>query len=108
MQSNNSVSPAATMPAVELNPQLSAQLLESDVDLDSDIDGLDDNDWGGEASDSDALDNEALNEALNNEAQQSLGDAKGDSQGDDIKSARFRKLQKNYVSWSLGRFVTTT
>lgn len=104
MQSNNSVSPAATMPAVELNPQLSAQLLESDVDLDSDIDGLDDNDWGGEASDSDALDNEALNEALNNEAQQSLGDAKGDSQGDDIKSARFRKLQKKLrklVSWAI-------
>ena len=100
MQSNNSVSPAATMPAVELNPQLSAQLLESDVDLDSYIDGLDDNDWGGEASDSDALENEALN----NEAQQSWGDAKGDSQGDDIKSARFRKLQKKLrklVSWAI-------
>ena len=87
------------MPAVELNPQLSAQLLESDVDLDSDIDGLDDNDW-----DDDALDNEALNEALKNDAQQTLIDAKADSQGDDIKSARFRKLQKKLrklVSWAI-------
>ena len=49
MQSNNSVSPAAAMSAVELNPQLSAQLLKSDVDSDSDIDGLDDNDWDDEA-----------------------------------------------------------
>ena len=45
MQSNNSVSPLAAMSAAELNPQLSAQLLDSDVDSDSDIDGLDNNDW---------------------------------------------------------------
>ena len=95
MQSNNSVSPAATMSAAELNPQLSAQLLDSDVDSDSDIDGLDDNDWDDDASG---------NEALNNEAQQTLGDAKADSKGDDIKSARFRKLQKKLrklVSWAI-------
>lgn len=104
MQSNNSVSPLADMSAVELNSQLSAQLLKSDVDSDSDIDGLDDNDWDDEASNNDGLDNEALNEALNNEAQQTLGDAKLDSQGDDIKSARFRKLQKKLrklVSWAI-------
>ena len=104
MQSNNSVSPAATMSAAELNPQLSAQLLDSDVDSDSDIDGLDDNDWDDDASDNDALDNEALNEASNNKAQQTLGNAKGNSQGDDIKSARFRKLQKKLrklVSWAI-------
>lgn len=90
MQSNNSVSPAATMSAAELNPQLSAQLLDSDVDSDSDIDGLDDNDWNDDVS--------------NNDAQQTLGNAKGDSQGDDIKSARFRKLQKKLrklVSWAI-------
>ena len=95
MQSNNSVSPAAAMSAVELNPQLSAQLLKSDVDSDSDIDGLDDNDWDDEASNNDGLDNEA---------QQTLGDANADSQGDDIKSARFRKLQKKLrklVSWAI-------
>ena len=94
MQSNNSVSPAATMSAAELNPQL----LESDVDV------LDDNDWDDEASNNDTLDNEALNEALNNEVQQTLGDANADSKGDDIKSARFRKLQKKLrklVSWAI-------
>lgn len=104
MQSNNSVSPAATMSAAKLNPQRLAQLLESDIDLDSDIDGLDDNDWDDEASNNDTLDNEALNEALNNKVQQTLGDAKADSQGDDIKSARFRKLQKKLrklVSWAI-------
>ncbi len=85
MQSNNSVSPAATMSAAELNPQL----LESDVDV------LDDNDWDDDASD---------NETVDNDAQQTLGDAKGNSQGDDIKSARFRKLQKKLrklVSWAI-------
>ena len=95
MQSNNSVSPAATMSAAELNPQRLAQLLESDVDSDSDIDGLDNNDWDDDASN---------NDGLNNEAQQSWGDAKGDSKGDDIKSARFRKLQKKLrklVSWAI-------
>ena len=83
------------MSAAELNPQLSAQLLESDVDSDSDIDGLDDNDWDDDASN---------NDGLNNEAQQTLGDANADSQGDDIKSARFRKLQKKLrklVSWAI-------
>ena len=54
MQSNNSVSPVAAMSAAELNPQRLAQLLESDVDSDSDIDGLDDNDWDDEASDNEA------------------------------------------------------
>ena len=95
MQSNNSVNPAATMPAAELNPQRLAQLLESDVDSDSDIDGLDNNDWDDDASN---------NDGLNNEAQQTLGDANADSQGDDIKSARFRKLQKKLrklVSWAI-------
>lgn len=95
MQSNNSVNPAATMSAAELNPQLSAQLLDSDVDSDSDIDGLDNNDWDDDASN---------NDGLNNEAQQTLGDANADSQGDDIKSARFRKLQKKLrklVSWAI-------
>lgn len=95
MHSNNSVSPAATMSAAELNPQLSAQLLDSDVDSDSDIDGLDDNDWDDDASD---------NDGLNNEAQPTLGNAKGNSQDDDIKSARFRKLQKKLrklVSWAI-------
>lgn len=95
MQSNNSVSPVAAMSAAELNPQLSAQLLESDVDSDSDIDGLDNNDWDDDASN---------NDGLNNEAQQTLGDANADSQGDDIKSARFRKLQKKLrklVSWAI-------
>ena len=95
MQSNNSVSPLAAMSAAELNPQLSPQLLESNVDM------LDNNDWDDDASNNDALDNEALNEALNYEAQQTLGNAKGDSQGDDIKSARFRKLQKKLRKLSL-------
>ncbi len=95
MQSNNSVSPLAAMSAAELNPQRLAQLLESDVDSDSDIDGLDNNDWDDDASN---------NDGLNNEAQQTLGDANADSQGDDIKSARFRKLQKKLrklVSWAI-------
>lgn len=95
MQSNNSVSPVAAMSAAELNPQRLAQLLESDVDSDSDIDGLDNNDWDDDASN---------NDGLNNEAQQTLGDANADSQGDDIKSARFRKLQKKLrklVSWAI-------
>ena len=95
MQSNNSVSPVAAMSAAELNPQRLAQLLESDVDSDSDIDGLDNNDWDDDASN---------NDGLNNEAQQTLGDANSDSQGDDIKSARFRKLQKKLrklVSWAI-------
>ena len=95
MQSNNSVSPVAAMSADELNPQRLAQLLESDVDSDSDIDGLDNNDWDDDASN---------NDGLNNEAQQTLGDANADSQGDDIKSARFRKLQKKLrklVSWAI-------
>jgi hypothetical protein len=94
MQLNNSVSPVAAMSAAELNPQRLAQLLESDVDSDSDIDGLDNNDWDDDASN---------NDGLNNEAQQTLGDANADSQGDDIKSARFRKLQKKLrklVSWA--------
>nr|WP_309574779.1 tRNA 2-thiocytidine(32) synthetase TtcA [Moraxella osloensis] len=83
------------MSAAELNPQRLAQLLESDVDSDSDIDGLDNNDWDDDASN---------NDGLNNEAQQTLGDANADSQGDDIKSARFRKLQKKLrklVSWAI-------
>ena len=95
MQSKNSVSPVAAMSAAELNPQRLAQLVESDVDSDSDIDGLDDNDWDDDASN---------NDGLNNEAQQTLGDANADSQGDDIKSARFRKLQKKLrklVSWAI-------
>ena len=95
MQSNNSVSPVAAMSAAELNPQRLAQLLESDVDSDSDIDGLDNNDWDDDASN---------NDGLNNEAQQTLGDANADSKGDDIKSARFRKLQKKLrklVSWAI-------
>ena len=95
MQSNNSVSPVAAMSAAELNPQRLAQLLESDVDSDSDIDGLDNNDWDDDASN---------NDGLNNEAQQTMGDANADSQGDDIKSARFRKLQKKLrklVSWAI-------
>lgn len=86
MQSNNSVSPVAAISAAELNPQL----LDSGIDSDSDIDGLDDNDWDDDAS--------------KNDAQQTLGNAKGDSQGDDIKSARFRKLQKKLrklVSWAI-------
>jgi tRNA 2-thiocytidine biosynthesis protein TtcA len=99
MQSNNSVSAVAAMSAVELKPQRLAQrlaqLLESDVDSDSDIDGLNNNDWDDDASN---------NDGLNNEAQQTLGDANADSQGDDIKSARFRKLQKKLrklVSWAI-------